>query len=196
MSEILLLIRDILRIDVLVGFGLYSIFFFTIRGFFKEEKVLVDFDKSAIRIVIYVGIIWFVLWLIESISYYFELETELEKEEYRNQLTGKYAYSFWIQPLLWLLLTQLFRIKVVTKFLIARIIISLMFVVTIERFIILVTSFHRDYLTSDWSIGYNLTLNPYWVLISWISKILIFLVLTLIYHFGIRKIKNVLQQNQ
>lgn len=194
MSEILLLIREILRIDILVGFGFYSIIYFIFKAIYKDKKWLADFDKSAIRTVIYIGIIWFVLWLIGTVAYYFELKDELQREEYYNELTGQYAYAFWIQPLLWLLLTQLFRVKFVTKYLISRIIISLLFIVTIERFIILVTTFHRDYLPSDWSFGYNFTLNPYWILIGWISKILIFIILTLIYHFGIIKIKNALQQ--
>ncbi len=124
---------------------------------------------------------------------YFRLETELQREEYYNELTEKYAYAFWVQPLLWLLLTQLFWLKFVAKYLITRITISLLFVVTIERFIILITTFHRDYLPSNWSFGHNFTLNPYWVLIGWISKILIFIVLTLIYHFGIIKLKNALR---
>lgn len=183
-----------MRIDILAGFGFYSIFYFIFKAFFKNKKWLTDFDKSAIRTVIYIGIIWFVLWLIGTVSYYFELENELHREEYYSEFTRKYAYAYWVQPLLWLLLTQLFRIKFVTKYLITRIIFSLFFVVTIERFIILVTSFHRDYLPSDWSFGYNFTLNPFWILIGWISKILIFIMLTLVYHFGIIKIKNALQQ--
>ncbi|WP_046746157.1 hypothetical protein [Kordia zhangzhouensis] len=194
MSEFLLFIRDILRIDILVGFGFYSISYFIIKDFFKDKKWLADFDKSAIETVIYIGIIWFVLWLFGTISNYFELETELQKEEYCNEQIGKYAYAFWVQPLFWFILTQLFRLKFVTKYLITRIIISLLFVITIERFIILITSFHRDYLPSDWSFGYNFTLNPYWILIGWMANILIFIVLTLIYHFGIKKIKNAFQQ--
>ncbi|ARN76829.1 hypothetical protein BST97_01785 [Nonlabens spongiae] len=100
MSEILLIIRDLLRIDILVGFGFYSIIYFLIKLFLRNKKWLADFDKSAIQTVIYVGIAWFVLWLIGLISYYFELDNNLLRREYYDQLTNKYTFAVWAEPLL------------------------------------------------------------------------------------------------
>lgn len=148
-----------------------------------------DFDKSALQVIIYGGIVWLLLWLISIFSYYMKLDG-IDKSEYYNRLTGQYSYGIWIQPIFWFLLTQLYRIKFIKRFLIFRIAISLLFVVTLERFVILATSLHRDYLPNDWTWGINLTLNPYWLFLGWVGKILIFLLLVTLYHFAKRKIKT------
>lgn len=191
MSDVALIISEIIRIDILIGFGFYSIIFFILKQFLRHNNALVAFDKSAIKVVIYFGIIWFILWLTRTISFYFELETEIEKQEYYNELTGTHIYAIWIQPLFWLFLSQLFRIRIVAKYLITRIIICILFVVTIEDLIILITSIHRDYQPSDWSISFNFTINPYWTLINWLFITIVFIILTLVYHFFIKMIKRI-----
>lgn len=167
---------------MLLGFGVYSIFYFILKNIFKESKALAEFDKSAIRVVLYVGIIWFAVWLFGLYSYYSNLELEPEQLEYLNYITGKYAFPFSFQPLFWLSLTQLFRLKFVRMYLFFRIVISILFAVSIEKLIIWTTLFHRDYLPSDHIVGINFTISPKWYLLEWIIKILTFIVLTISYH--------------
>ncbi len=195
MSETLLFLTDFFRIDIFVGFGFYSIIYFSLRLLLKNETFITEFDESAVQTVVYGGVIWLCLWVIETFVYYYGLENEIEKNGYYEYLTGKYSYGIWTQSIFWFLLTQLYRIKIIRRFLIFRIIISLFFTITYERFVIIVTSLHKDYLPSNWTMGYNFTLTPYWIFLGWISKILIFILLVMLYHFVIRKIKNALQQN-
>ena len=80
MSEIIFYLANILRVDIFVGFGFYSIIFFLIKLFLKSNKTLTAFDESAVRVMIYGGILWFLLWFIGTFVFYFELETKLDKK--------------------------------------------------------------------------------------------------------------------
>lgn len=193
MKEALHLVTDIIRIDIFVGFGFYSILYFIIKAFLKEKKNLKEFDKSAVQTVIYGGIIWFILWLTRNILFYFEPEGELIRWNSSEDLTPEYTYHSFIQPLIWFTLTQLFRIKLISRYLINRVVISLLFVVPIEIFVILLTSFHRDYFPNDWSNwSINRTIGMQWILLGFIPRILTFIFATFIYHFGIRKLKKLI----
>lgn len=189
MSEILFFIGDFLRLDIFVGFGYYSIIYFLLRRILKDRTFITDFDKSAVSIVIFGGIIWFLLWLIGIFTYYTELDG-IEKSEYFERLTGKYAYGTWIQPIFWLILTQLYRIKFIKRFLFFRIIISLLFVLTFERFVIMVTSLHRDYLPSDWTLKTDVELGTEYWIIGLLAKIFFFITTASVFHFGRKKIKT------
>lgn len=186
MTDTFTFITDIIRLDIIIGFGLYSILFFIIKLFIEKKEFIIQFDENACKIAIYSGIIFAILWLIGMYSYYFSLTDELEKTSYVQRLTGKYWFGYWLQPLFWILLTQLLRIRLLRKNLIFRIIMSLLFVITFERFIIIVTSFHRDYLPSSWSMNLSITE----IIGGLTSKILIFIVLVSIFHFGKQKVKT------
>lgn len=186
MTDTFEFITDFIRIDLIIGFGLYSIIFFLIRLFTKQEKWINDFDTSACRVAIYSGVLFAILWLIGMYSYYFNLTNELEKTSYLQRLTGKYWFGYWLQPIFWIFLSQLLRIKFLRKNLIYRVFMSLMFILTFERLIIIITSFHRDYLPSSWSLDISFID----VIIGFTSKILIFILLTSAYHFGKKKIKT------
>ncbi|MEP1486798.1 MAG: hypothetical protein ABJK28_00065 [Algibacter sp.] len=190
MSEILNFITDFIRIDIFVGFGFYSIIYFLLRVFLKNKNFISEFDKSAVQLIINLGFVWLVLWLIGTLVFYLGLENEIEKAEYYERLTGKYAYGIWIQPIFWFLLTQAYRIKFIKKYLVFRIFISLLFVVTFERFVILITSLHRDYLPSSWTLNNEYGIDTGYLISGLLGKILVVLVVISLYHFGIKKIKT------
>ncbi len=189
MSEIIDFIVKFIRIDIFVGFGFYSIIYFLLLLNLKYKTLSIEFDKSAVQLIIFGGIVWFVLWLIGTLIFYLELDG-IEKSEYYEQLTGKYSYGTWIQPIFWLILTQLYRINFIKRFLFFRLAISLLFVLTFERFVIIVTSLHRDYLPSNWTLKTDLELSTeYWIL-GLLAKVLIFIATVSIFHFGRKKIKT------
>ncbi|TGV00218.1 hypothetical protein EM932_20575 [Flavivirga rizhaonensis] len=123
-------------------------------------------------------------------TFYLGLENETEKTEYYERLTGKYAYAIWIQPIFWFLLTQAYRIKFIKKYLINRIIISFLFVVTFERFVILITTIHRDYLPSSWTLNNEYVIDTGFLITRLLGKILVVFAVLCLYHFGIKKIKT------
>lgn len=189
MSEIIDFIVKFIRIDIFVGFGFYSIIYFLLLLYLKDKTLIIEFDKSAVQLIIFGGIVWFVLWLIGTLIFYLELDG-IEKSEYYEQLIGKYSYGTWIQPIFWLILTQLYRINFIKRFLFFRLAISLLFVLTFERFVIIVTSLHRDYLPSNWTLKTDLELSAeYWIL-GLLAKVLIFIATASIFHFGRKKIKT------
>lgn len=188
MSTVLNFITDFIRIDIFVGFGLYSIIYFILRAFLKDKTFISDFDNSAVQLIIHLGFIWLALWLVGTFVFYNSLENEIQKGEYYEYLTGKYAFAIWTQPLFWFLLTQLYRLKFIKKHLIFRIIISLLFVLTYERFIIIVTSLHSDYLPSSWTPYNQYGIEASYLTIGLWGKILVVLTAISLYHFGIKKV--------
>lgn len=189
MSETINLITDFIRIDIFIGFGFYSIIYFLLKWFLRDKTFISDFDKSAVQLIIYLGFAWLILWLIGTLVFYIGLENEIEKEEYYGHLTGKYSYGIWIQPIFWFLLTQLYRIKIIRKYLFFRIVISLLFIVTYERFVIIVTSLHRDYLPSTWTLNNEYDLDSSYMVLRILGRILVVVTIISLYHFGIKKIK-------
>ncbi|WP_346882035.1 hypothetical protein [uncultured Algibacter sp.] len=188
--EILNFITNFIRIDIFLSFGFYSIIYFILRTFLKDKVFILDFDKSATELIIYLGFVWLVLWLIGTWIYYLGLENKIEQIKYYELLTGKYAYAIWIQPIFWFLLTQVYRIKFIKKYLIFRIIISLFFIVTFERFVILITLFHRDYLPSNWTLDNKYGIDTNNLILGLLGKILVIIMIISLYHFGIKKIKT------
>jgi len=186
-------ISSVIRLDLLIGFGLYSIIFFLVRLFYSKKVRLNNFDYSATRITIYLGVIFCIFWALGCIIYYFQVDDQTEKLRYTERMFGKYWFGFWLQPIIWILLTQLLRINFLRKNLLFRIIISLSFVLTLERITIILTSLHRDYLPSSWTMysgNWNFGLGPFDVFLGLFFKIFLFVLITSMYHFGKSKVKT------
>ncbi|WP_421752003.1 hypothetical protein [Croceimicrobium sp.] len=140
-----------MKLELLQSFGLYSIVYFVLRLFWKDARLKI-FDAYAVKAFVYLGLTWFLLWLIGYFVYYFQVLDEAGQEEFRSELVGKYFFRFWLQALLWLLITQAFRWKRLSRYLLIRILAGLSFVFSIERLVIIITSLHRDYLASSWKL--------------------------------------------
>jgi hypothetical protein len=190
MLEVIKFLTDFIRIDILVAFGLYSILFFIVRQFLNKKDSINEFDRNACKIVIYSGIAFAILWIAGNFLFYFQVADEFEKQTIVQNLTGKYWSGYLIQPLFWIILTQLFRIKFIRKFLIFRLIISLSFVITFERLVILATSINRGNLSNSPSIGFDLGLNSLEVIVGLMLKLLIFTLIVSVFHFGKQKLKR------
>ena len=174
MTETLHLISEILRVDIIITFGFYTIVFFLVRYFSKYKEFLNDFDRTAINLVIFSGIVFGMLWIIRIFISYIEIENEMDKIAFTQRLTGKYSYGIWLQPLFWVLLSQLLWYKKIAKNIFYRLLLSLMFLVSFERMVVIATSFHRDYLPSDWNLG----LKTIQILFGIFFKVLIFVTIT------------------
>ena len=69
--DIINFVRDFIRIDLFIGFGLYSIIFFVLNKTLKNNLFLKRFDDNTIKLVIRLGFVWISLWLLGLILYYF-----------------------------------------------------------------------------------------------------------------------------
>ncbi len=131
----------------------------------KSENIKLlneNFFKQSIKCIRVFGIIYLIYTLSYSI-YYFNFV--ISKEDYlstKNRATGSYALAYWfmlLRPIVFSLLTQLLWLKIFLKKSFANFILTfIIFIVVlfsganIERFIILITSLHRDYLPSSWKL--------------------------------------------
>ncbi|WP_405396331.1 hypothetical protein [Maribacter sp. Asnod2-G09] len=190
MVETLHFISEILRVDIIIAFGFYTIVFFLVRYFSKHKEFLNNFDRTAINLVIFSGIVFGVLWFIRLFISYVEIESEMDKIAFTQRLTGKYSFGIWLQPLFWVFLSQLLWYKKITNNLFYRLLLSLMFLVSFERMVVIATSLHRDYLPSSWSSG----LNFGQVLAGTTGKVVVFILIVGIIHLLLSWVKNELKK--
>ena len=88
MVNIIDFITEVIRVDFIIRFGLYSILYFVLGCFFENNKSLIYFDKSAIWVIKILGITFGVLWLIGLLLPYYQFENELDKIAYKQRITG------------------------------------------------------------------------------------------------------------
>lgn len=192
MITILDFLLEFIRVDLIIGFGWYSIVFFTLILFSFNKEFLKEFDKYACRTIVYLGILYGIIWFLASILNYFIEMDEEQKAQFIRRLTGKYSFGLWFQPLFWLSLTQLLRFEFVRKYLLLRLMICIFFILTFERFVIIYTSFQSDYLPSSWTL-YNYGFGVTWwrIILSALIKMIVFTLLVFVCKYlKNSKIKN------
>ncbi|SDJ56302.1 prokaryotic molybdopterin-containing oxidoreductase family, membrane subunit [Flavobacterium noncentrifugens] len=89
---------------------------------------------------------------------------------------------------------QLLQVKKIRKNVLLRILFSLLLIISIERFIIIVTSFHRNYLPSSWTMYSSLEIFPSNFILDLIAKIIYFLVFVGIFtlaELNVKKLINI-----
>lgn len=184
MTGTLEFILDFIRLDILLAFGYYSILFFVVRLFLRQKDFINEFDQSTCRLIVHAGLVWGIFWILSMVNFYI-----VDPESYLR--FAPFWWGIWFEPIFWVLLTQLLRFKLFRKLLIYRVVMSLLFVLTVERFVIIVTSLHRDYLPSSWSptSSFNIGLSTGEIIIGLLAKIISFMLIASVYHFGKRKIK-------
>lgn len=147
---------------IFYGFCFTSLisYFFSLSKSENIKTLNINFFNQSIKFIRVVGIIY----LIYTVSYYiYYLNFVISEDDYlstKNRATGPYAWAYWImilRPLFFSSLTQLFWIKMFQRKGFANFILTFfIFIiilfsgVIIERFIIIITSLHRDYLPSSW----------------------------------------------
>lgn len=181
MKENILLLLQIITIDFFTAFGIYTILFLIVSLFVKKPQLYIV-DQEAVHLISFVGILYFLVWLIGIFVFYAESNSD-DQTQMINRMFGKYWFGFWLQPILWFTLTQLLRFKKVKKNAILRVIISFLLIVSIERFIILLTTFHRDYLPSTWTMYNDIGIYPSNFFLSLVMKVMLFLLFVGIYYF-------------
>ncbi|MBP4136557.1 hypothetical protein [Flavobacterium geliluteum] len=192
MKENILLLLQIITVDFFTAFGLYTLLFLLLSIFIKNV-VLYKIDNEATKFISFVGAVYFIVWIIGLFVFYAESNTE-EQNSMLNRMFGKYWFGIWMQPILWLLITQLLRIKRICKNIFLRILFSFMLIISIERFVILITSLHRDYLPSSWTMYHDLDIYPSNFVLAVFCKIITFLLFVGIYYFVTEKLKQLFKR--
>ncbi|MCG3166095.1 MAG: hypothetical protein POELPBGB_01871 [Bacteroidia bacterium] len=116
-----------------------------------EHYITVNHVESMNKIIILTGSIVGVAYLTELfISWYSGVE--YEQYAFLNRFSGPYWWAYWSMMTCNVITPQLFWIKKIRRNFTATFIISIFVNIGMwfERFVIIVTSLHRDYLPSSW----------------------------------------------
>jgi uncharacterized membrane protein (DUF485 family) len=123
--------------DLFTGYALYTFAFVAWTFFRKPGRMLSSWDDSANLLVRYAGIFVCLHGLFTLISIDWKLDTPFN------------PYP-WILLLFWIVASQLLWFEAVRRHRLLRIFIAGVLFFSFEKFVIIVTSFHRDYLPSRW----------------------------------------------
>jgi molybdopterin-containing oxidoreductase family membrane subunit len=118
-----------------------------------EDYITISHIENMNKVIILTGSIVGVAYLTELfVSWYSGVE--YEQYAFLNRATGPYWWSYWSMMTCNVITPQLFWFKKIRKSLIATFIISIFVNIGMwfERFVIIVTSLHRDYLPSSWTM--------------------------------------------
>jgi len=180
-------------------------------GFAMVQTLLLIMRKTmnlesyiTVKHVEYMNIVIIVTGSIVGVAYITELfiswysGVEYESYAFLNRATGKYWWSYMIMMTANVVTPQLFWIKKLRRSFIGTFILAIIVNIGMwfERFVIIVTSVHRDYLPSSWSMFY-----PTWVDLGvFIGTIGIFMFLFLLFAryfpvLALNELKSILKKN-
>lgn len=150
--------------------------------FSNKKSFLKEFDRTAIIVIIYGGILWFLLLYVSMGLWHLADKTVRQEEFYNYYISNEFHPFIIIQSLFHLLCTQLFRFKKIAKFLLLRLILVFLFSITLEIYTIIATTIARDGLTAylssmNFILGIRFLRNV-------CIKIILFIFITSIIHFG------------
>ncbi|MDI9311010.1 MAG: hypothetical protein QM535_12405 [Limnohabitans sp.] len=156
------------------GFALVVIILFLV-GKLSNYKLI----KTAYKVIPIIGLIHFVLLLFDYSNEFFctyYSGNSYQQYAFRNRVTGPYCYAYFLLFFKTLLFTQLFRFEKIKGSNTIVALFSFLFLIPTEKIIILITSLHRDYLPSSW------TLSTIDVIKTSIYSVFLFLLLTFVLH--------------
>ncbi len=147
-------ITDILNIllkSIFVGFGFVIPLLVLIKTKKTEATSLKEvFITSAIQLLIFSGIVYFILAAKDAYFLYFNNTSH----KYINVQDNNYLFYLLFQPFVYLLLSQVFWIKKLRIKKIALITFSLLLLIVPSQWLFAIfTSFHKDYLPSSMSMN-------------------------------------------
>jgi hypothetical protein len=182
------MISSYLSTAAFFGFAVYSIFFIFFKHFkfaVKEEQ-LGKIDQSARIVVGLAGLLFALIWTSELIIILWSNDIS-NRNSLIDRMFGKYALGFWLQPLCSIIFSQLVWFKEIANNSFIRLVIAWFLFVDFEKLTIILTSLHRDYLPSSWTMYSDFSL--FGCLISgWILKLMFFtFMVTLTYLIKNRK---------
>ncbi|MBE8728063.1 hypothetical protein [Flavobacterium hungaricum] len=173
--------------DLFFAFSIFTFLFFIGSVFIKKEflKIL---DEEASHFIAFIGILYAAVFFTETLI---NLNSDQEgRVTFQDLILGEYWPTFWIEPLVWILMTQLLRFKKIRRNVFLRLIFSLAFIVTIENLISFYSLFNRDYLPSSWRIKSSLVIYPSNLFLEILMKLFLLILLTGIFYVVKKKLND------
>jgi molybdopterin-containing oxidoreductase family membrane subunit len=138
------------------GFAMVLTLLLVTRKVFKLEDYITIYHVELMNIVIIItGSIVGIAYITEFfIAWYGQVDAE--QYAFFNRMQGPYWWAYWCMMTCNVISPQLFWIKKIRTSLAATFVLSIIVNIGMwfERFVIIVTSLHRDYVPSSWSMFY------------------------------------------
>ena len=165
------------------GFAIYSLFYIVFKHFtfFKSNTVFEKIDQATRIVVGLAGVLFAQIWMLEIISIL--CGDDLSNRDFlMKRMLGKYAFGFWLQPLCTIIFSQLVWFKKLAKHSLFRFVIALFLFIDFEKLVIIITSLHRDYLPSSWTMYEDFSFLG-WMISSWIIKLFFFASMVVVVYY-------------
>lgn len=136
------------------GFAMVLTLMLVTRKVFGLEDYVTIYHIELMNIVIIVtGSVVGIAYITELFIAWYS-GVEYEGYAFYNRVTGPYAWAYWSMMTCNVISPQLFWIKKIRTSIVATFILSIVVNIGMwfERFVIIVTSLHRDYLPSSWTM--------------------------------------------
>lgn len=161
------------------GFGIYNLTYLFLKHtkVFKDKLELATIDKAATTTLIICGLIYLIAFIVDWSLIFIHFESENSQHLFQR-LKGSYGFGLYAQQLTYIIISLLFSLKYVKERGIIRFLLSFLLLFNFERFVIIVTSLHRDYLPSSWSMN----LYPF-IFLDWLIKTIVFCSFTTVVYF-------------
>lgn len=138
------------------GFAMVLTLMLITRAVFKLEDYITIYHIELMNIVIIItGSIVGIAYITELFMAWYS-GVEYEQYAFFNRATGPYWWAYWTMMTCNVISPQLFWFKKIRTNIVATFIISIIVNIGMwfERFVIIVTSLHRDYIPSSWVMFY------------------------------------------
>lgn len=149
------------------GFGMVQTLMIVTRKVYKlENYITIDHMESIAKIVLATGSLVGLAYMTEFFTAWYS-GSLWERYIFINRAFGPFGWSYWIMFSCNVITPQLFWIKKIRTSMVLTFIISIFVNIGMwfERFVIIVTSLHRDFLPSSWSM-YTPTYVEFGILIG------------------------------
>jgi Ni/Fe-hydrogenase subunit HybB-like protein len=136
------------------GFAMVlTLMIITRKTFVLEDYITLEHVESMNKVIILTGSIVGVAYITEFFIAWYS-GVEYEQYAFINRATGPYWWAYWSMMTCNVITPQLFWFRSIRRSLTATFIISIFVNIGMwfERFVIIVTSLHRDYLPSSWAM--------------------------------------------
>src|SRR6478735_4966570 len=138
------------------GFAMVLTLLLVTRKVFKLEDYITIYHIELMNIIIIItGSIVGIAYITELFIAWYS-GVEYEGYAFYNRVSGPYAWAYWSMMTCNVISPQLFWIKKIRTSLVATMVLSIVVNIGMwfERFVIIVTSLHRDYIPSSWTMFY------------------------------------------
>jgi molybdopterin-containing oxidoreductase family membrane subunit len=136
------------------GFAMVlTLMIITRKVFHLEDYITLEHVESMNKVIILTGSIVGIAYTTEFFIAWYS-QVEYEQYAFINRATGPYWWAYWSMMTCNVITPQLFWFRKIRRSLLATFIISIFVNIGMwfERFVIIVTSLHRDYLPSSWAM--------------------------------------------